>query len=72
MNGIQIAELLFKYHSHADMLMKFEKEDKDAEENLDDPSAVIYPEENVIELLMELGYPEPDWEGYAKQCEENK
>lgn len=57
LNPIELAGWLFNIHEHAEGLF---------EEN---PEQIVYREKDIIELLKKLGYPEPDFEGYDKQCQ---
>lgn len=54
---IELAKKLFGIHHHADYI---------AEEN---PNQVVYKEVELIALLKEFGFPEPDFVGYSKKCE---
>lgn len=52
---IEIAEALFIRHTHAELIVMD-----------NDPNQIVYREGSIISLLKELGYPEPDWDGYAE------
>jgi hypothetical protein len=55
-----IARVLFKHHSHLGMYLKGEYQENE-EEYVENPSLIIYTEDDVVEILKELGHPEPDW-----------
>lgn len=55
LTAIELAAKLFAIHSHADI---------EAQAN---PEQAVYRESDIIALLKELGYPEPDWEGNARE-----
>jgi plasmid maintenance system antidote protein VapI len=55
LTAIELAGELFAIHSHADL------------EASADPEQVVYREEDILTLLKKLGYPDPDWEGNAKE-----
>lgn len=61
--GKEIAEMLFKRHTHAEMI---------ALDN--NPDQIVYREKEVISLLKELGYPEPDWDAltYVSATKDNE
>ncbi len=45
----QLAEELFKIHTHAELV------------NDQDSGQIVYKEKDIINLLIKLGYPEPDF-----------
>lgn len=57
MNAIDLAEELFKIHTHA--YLHFGNEETE----------IVYREKDIVELLKKLGHPEPDFEGYGKKCD---
>lgn len=55
---IQIAKALHAIHHHADDVCA------------ENPEQIVYKESELIKFLQSLGYPAPDWAGYAQQMED--
>lgn len=53
LTAIELANKLFMIHSHPDIVQGTE--------------GIVYTEEDIVKLLKELGYPDPDWEGNAAE-----
>jgi hypothetical protein len=56
----EIGGLLFSIHLHAEQLLKYQQ-DAECGQVLDNPDEIIYREEDIISLLVALGYPAPEW-----------
>lgn len=52
--AINVAEDLFKCHTHAEIVF------------LTNPDQIVYCEADVIKILTKYGHPAPDFEGFAK------
>jgi len=50
MTGEELGRKLFAIHSHAEI------------ENEENPNKIVYTEEDILQLLRELGFPEVEWE----------
>lgn len=55
LTAIELAEELFKIHTHAELL--------------NDPEEIVYRQEDILKLFKKLGYPQPDYEGYSNKVE---